>query len=211
MPPIANPRLPEFGAQAPLRPARFSHIVLRTRRFDQMAPWYKTVLNAEALFEIPNGAFLTYDDEHHRVLIIQDPRIPAPAPDEGRAPPALEGVAHWAYLFDSLSDLMTTYARLRDEANITPTTCVNHGFQFSLYYHDPDGNEVELGCDSFETRDEMNDWFAEGHFAKNFFGYLFDPEEAYRWHREGVADAEVFERTYRGEAPDLAPFFEARS
>ena len=207
---VENPRLPEFDESSPLRPSRFSHIVLRTRRFEEMARWYKTVLHAEALFEIPNGAFLTYDDEHHRVLIIQDPRIPAPAEGETRQP-APEGVAHWAYLFDSLSDLMTTYARLRDEEGIRPTYCTNHGFQFSLYYHDPDGNEVELGCDNFATREEMNAWFAEGHFAKNFFGYMFDPEDAYKWHREGVPDAEIFERTYRGEHPDLTPFFEERS
>ncbi len=205
---VANPRLPEFDERSPLRPARFSHIVLRTRRFKQMAPWYKAVLNAEALFEIPTGAFLTYDDEHHRVLIIQPPGIPEPAEDEPPRPPALEGVAHWAYLFDSLTDLMTTYARLRDEHQIVPTYCVNHGFQFSLYYNDPDGNEVELGCDNFETREEMNDWFAEGHFAKNFYGYNFDPEAVYKWHTEGVPDAEIFERTYQGEHPDLSAFFE---
>ena len=146
---VNNPRLPEFDENSPLRPARFGHIVLRTRRFKKMAPWYKAVLNAESLFEIPHGAFLTFDDEHHRVLIIQTPGAATPPDDEAHPPPAPEGVAHWAYLFDSLDDLMTTYARLRDNEGITPSYCTNHGFQFSLYYHDPDNNEVELGCDNF--------------------------------------------------------------
>ena len=193
---MANPRLPEFDENSPLRPARFSHIVLKTSRFKEMAHWYKTVLNAEPLFEIPLGAFLTFDDEHHRVLIIQDP---------GCTPrdPSAEGVAHWAYLYDSLADLMTTYGRLKAEG-ITPTYCVNHGFPFSLYYHDPDKNEVELGCDHFTTRAEMNEWFENGRFAVNFYGYNFDPEEAYRWHLEGATDEAIFEKTYQGETLDLA-------
>ena len=57
---VANPRLPEFDESSPVRPARFSHIVLRTRRFPEMSHWYRTVLHAEALFEIPNGAFLFF-------------------------------------------------------------------------------------------------------------------------------------------------------
>ena len=58
---MANPRLPEFDENSPLRPSRFGHIVLRTSRFKEMAPWYKTVLNAEPLFELPVGTFLTFD------------------------------------------------------------------------------------------------------------------------------------------------------
>ena len=51
-----NPRLPEFDAHSPIRPERFGHIVLRTARFAEMAPWYKTVLKAEPLYETPYGA-----------------------------------------------------------------------------------------------------------------------------------------------------------
>lgn len=192
---MENPRLPEFDESSPLRPARFGHIVLRTARFAQMAPWYKKLLNAEPMFETSFLCFLTFDDEHHRVLIATDPNA------KDRDPKAC-GVAHFAYLFDTLTDLMTSYARLREDG-IKPTYCVNHGFQSSLYYHDPDGNEVELGVDNFATRQEINDWFEEGHFAKNFYGYDFDPEQVYQWHREGVPDAEIFARTYTGPAPDL--------
>ncbi len=191
-----NPRLPEFDENSPLRPARFGHLVLRTPQFDKMAPWYKTFLNAKPLFDTPFATFLTYDDEHHRVLVASDPN--AKPKDTSAA-----GVAHFAYLYDCLTDLMTAYARLRD-LGIEPTYCVNHGFQFSLYYHDPDKNEVEIGCDNFGTRQALNDWFAEGHFAKNLYGYNFDPEQAYKWHVEGLSDAKIFEETYKGEAPDFS-------
>ena len=39
---VANPRLPEFDENSPLRPARFSHIVLRTAQYPEMVDWYKT-------------------------------------------------------------------------------------------------------------------------------------------------------------------------
>ena len=134
---VENPRLPEFDENSPIRPARFGHIVLQTSRFEEMANWYKSVLNAEPMFEIEGrGSFLTFDDEHHRVLIIKNPNV---TPRE----PTAEGVAHWAYLFDSLTDLMTTYARLRD-LGITQTNCVNLGFKFSLYNNHPYRNQVEL-------------------------------------------------------------------
>ncbi len=190
-----NPKLPEFDESSPLRPARFGHIVLRTNRFEEMTRWYKTVLHAQPIFEVTGACFLTYDDEHHRVLIYRDSK----ATDR---PETAAGVAHFAYLFNDLTDLMSAYARLRDEEGITPTSCVNHGFQFSLYYHDPDRNEVELGCDNFATRQEIQDWFDEGHFAKNFYGYEFDPEAVYAMHASGIPDAEIFDRTYRRRPPD---------
>lgn len=198
---VANPKLVDWSDDDSIRPARFSHIVLNTKRFPEMSAWYRTVLGAKPLFSLPHAAFLTFDDEHHRVLIVD-------VPDLEDRPPRAEGVAHYAYLFDSLGELMATYARLRDEAGIRPTYCVNHGFQFSLYYHDPDNNEVELGCDNFATREEMDAWFQNGRFAKNFFGYVFDPEAAYALHASGAPDAEVFEQTYQGEAPDLSRFYE---
>lgn len=206
-----NPRLPEFDENSPLRPARFGHIVVRTRRFKQMAPWYKALLNAEALFELPNLVFLTYNDEHHRVLVVQNPAVPEPAEDEPPRQPEPEGIAHWAYLFDSLTDLMSAYARLRDKEGITPAYCTNHGFQYSLYYKDPDGNEVELGCDVFQTRDELNAWFENGLFAKNFIGFNFDPEDVFRWMQQGESEDKIFENTYRGDVPDLSAFLEAQS
>ena len=100
---VENPRLPEFDESSPLRPSRFSHIVLRTRRFEEMARWYKTVLHAEALFEIPNGAFLTYDDEHHRMALVK-------TPVDAELPPGAPGLDHVAYTLPTLGDLLATHS-----------------------------------------------------------------------------------------------------
>ena len=58
----------------------------------------------------------------------------------------------------------------------------------------------------------MNDWFDEGHFAKNVYGHEFDPDEVYARHRAGVADEQIFRDTYKvDEVPDLSKAFEPKA
>src|SRR6516225_7328633 len=61
-------------------PAKFAHAVLRTNKFKQMVDWYKTVLQANIVFENQMLAFMTYDDEHHRLAIAAFPGIEDRAP-----------------------------------------------------------------------------------------------------------------------------------
>ncbi len=161
-----------------VRPSRFSHLVVRTADLKPMAAWYKAVLNAQPMFENEQVCFLTYDDEHHRIMLGEAPG--APAKD-----PAAVGVVHWAYAFETFDQLVGAYERLRD-GGIAPKTCMNHGFTTSLYYADPDGNEVELAVDNFDDLRAMNAWFAKGGFDRNFVGVPFDPEEMVKCHREGT-------------------------
>jgi len=162
-----------------VRPSRFSHLVVKTGRLPAMVDWYRTVLNAQPMFETDRVCFLTFDDEHHRIMLGQ-------ADDCPPRDPKTAGVVHWAYAFDHASQLVSAYERLRD-AGITPSVCINHGFTTSLYYLDPDGNEVELAVDNFPDKASMNEWFAGGPFDRNFVGVPFDPEEMVKLHRDGVA------------------------
>src|SRR5262245_64608350 len=52
------------------RPPRLAHVVYRTRRFDQMLAWYNEMFHARVQHQNPVMAFLTYDDEHHRLAFI---------------------------------------------------------------------------------------------------------------------------------------------
>ena len=36
-----------------IRPARFVHVVYRTRRFDEMVTWYETVFDAQVRYQNP--------------------------------------------------------------------------------------------------------------------------------------------------------------
>ena len=54
---------------APVKPSKLAHFVLRTRRYQELITWYRTVLGAKPVFESPVITFLTWDSEHHRIAI----------------------------------------------------------------------------------------------------------------------------------------------
>ena len=51
-------------------PRKLSHLVLQTNRRPQMIEWYCTVLGAQLLHQNKVIAFISYDDEHHRVAFV---------------------------------------------------------------------------------------------------------------------------------------------
>ncbi len=157
-----------------IAPAKFAHCVIRTKQFDSVVTWYKTVLEAEPIFENPMVCFMTYDEEHHRIAVANIPTL-VDRPDNA------VGLDHMAFTYDGLDDLLRTYCRLRD-TGITPSTCIHHGPTLSLYYLDPDRNQVELQIDAFDETREMMEWIAGGQFASNPIGVLFDVEDLVkRW------------------------------
>ncbi len=151
-----------------IRPARLAHFVLRTPRFDESVRWWKTVLGAEPRYENDFVAFLTYDDEHHRLAILAGPHLA----ENDRSSAGLE---HVAFTYDDLDALLATYERLKAEG-IEPVAPINHGMTLSLYYADPDGNQVELQVDSM-TPDQAERFMAGDVFAANPIGVGFDPDE----------------------------------
>ena len=89
-----------------IRPARFVHVVYRTRRFEQMIEWYRTVFDCNVQYQNPVLAFLTYDDEHHRVALINLSAV-KPEADAGERRGTI-GVDHVAYTYGSVEDLLRT-------------------------------------------------------------------------------------------------------
>ena len=179
---MANAHLVE-PAPPPVRPSRFSHLVLQSPKFEEMTAWYKTFLSAKPMFENAVVCFLSYDDEHHRLMIGNNPSLKPRDPDTA-------GVVHFAYAVETLEDLVNQYERL-EAAGIVPETCVNHGFTTSLYYRDPDGNEAEYQVDNYKTREALDAWFATGAFDENFFGFKFDPKHMVKLFREGVPEEQI--------------------
>jgi catechol 2,3-dioxygenase-like lactoylglutathione lyase family enzyme len=172
---------------AMVTPRKFAHAVLRTRsRYDEMLEWYQTVLNARIVAQAPHMAFLTYDDEHHRIAIVRTPHATPRDPDA-------EGLDHLSFTYGSLADLLATHARLKT-AGIEPFCPVNHGPTTSLYYHDPDGNRIELQIDNFADLDQgaalLNDLA-----AFNPIGALVDPDELAAQLAAGATEEELVQRT----------------
>jgi catechol-2,3-dioxygenase len=174
-----------------IRPAKFVHVVYRTRRFDEMVRWYETVFGAKVQYRNPALAFLTYDDEHHRFAFANlDILKPADAEkDKG----GLIGVDHLAYTYASLRDLLEKYREL-EARGIKPYWCVHHGITVSMYYADPDGNQMEFQVDCFESSDEANAYMEGPHFAANPIGVEFDPDDWLVKLRAGAPASEFLPR-----------------
>ena len=179
-----------------ISPALFAHFVVRTSNFATMRAWYQTVLNARIVHDNGTLCFLTYDNEHHRLALVNVPGLRKPAEDAW-------GLNHVAYSYNSLGDLLSTYVRLRDQG-IIPFRPINHGPTVSMYYHDPDGTGVELQVDAFATKQEAEDWFSRDDFKENPIGVLFDPEDLLRAYEAGVPEQDLLTRPKGGAAPSLA-------
>ena len=136
-----------------IRPERFVHVVQRTLRFDAMLDWYATVFGAEVRHRNPALALLSYDDEHHRFAFLNLEVLQPDGTDLNRT--GAIGVDHLAYTYGSLTALFDNYANLK-QRGITPYWCVHHGITVSMYYADPDGNQMELQVDCHRSADQAN-------------------------------------------------------
>lgn len=167
-------------------PSYISHIGLRARNYDEMLDWYQKVMGAKVHHQNEFLAFMTFDDEHHRMVIYTDP-------ETVERPPTANGVDHIGYGVRDHAHLIETYERLRD-IGIKPFAQLNHGFTTSLYYHDPDGNEVEFSVDNFATKEECVDFVqseAMDEIGRPPFGREFDPEELARLFHTGAPVTEL--------------------
>jgi catechol-2,3-dioxygenase len=169
----------------PVSPTLFAHFVLRTSNRTPLRDWYLKVLNARQVFENEYISFISYDDEHHRVAFVQ-------IPDLEKAADKAWGLAHVAYTFADLGQLLSTYRRLKGEG-IVPVRTINHGPTVSMYYKDPDGNQVELQVDAFDKAGAAS-YFHTEPFAKNPIGVLFDADKMAADYEAGVPEAELLRR-----------------
>lgn len=170
----------------PVSPSLFAHFVLQTSNLPAVRDWYLTVLNARIAHENPMLCFMTYDEEHHRVALLNLPDLQAH--DE-----KARGVHHVAYTYASLRDLLATYRRLKAQG-IEPYWPINHGPTVSLYYRDPDGNSVELQVDVYPSKAEAAAFFDSEAFRENPIGVVFDPEDMVRKYESGVPEQDLMRR-----------------
>jgi len=168
---------------AAISPAKFAHFVLRTGQIDALAEWYRTVLAARIVFRNERLCFLSYDDEHHRLALIQIPGLMPRDPDG-------PGTDHVAYSYRDLGDLLATYRRLKGHG-ILPHWPINHGVTTSMYYRDPDNNRVELQIDNFATPAELQAYFQSPAFDANPVGVTYDPEQLCRDYEAGMPMADL--------------------
>lgn len=169
-------------------PARLAHVVLRTQRFAEIFAWWRNVLQADVVFENGFIGFLTFDDEHHRIAVVQPRELAGPTANTA-------GLDHISFTYASLSDLVATYERLAAEG-VRPAWVVNHGPTLSMYYADPDGNQAELQVDRFATADEATDFLQSRAFANHPVGHSVDFDDLVRRFHAGEDEQELLAYKY---------------
>jgi catechol-2,3-dioxygenase len=191
--------LPDFDApfMKVLSPSILAHVVLRTGNFRKMVDFYTSFLGGTITYGNDFLAFITYDEEHHRIAIIA-------VPGTGPKQPLSSGLEHIAFAFPDMVSLLLSY-RQRKAKGINPVWAVNHGPTTSLYYKDPDGNMLETQVDNFDTVDAANEFMNSEYFAENPIGTDVDPEGLIRRIKGGENEVDLKRRVEIGprELPSL--------
>lgn len=171
-------------------PTQIAHFVVYTSRFADMVAFYKTLFSLTASHEDDTVAFLTYDEEHHRIAIVNIPDLRDQAD-------GIAGFHHVAFTYASLRGLFETHDRLT-KLDVKPYWTVNHGPTTSMYFRDPDGNKIEMQVDNFDTAEASIAYCRLPEFAENPIGVDVDPVDMLQRLRAGAPEAELKRRPHIG-------------
>jgi catechol 2,3-dioxygenase-like lactoylglutathione lyase family enzyme len=165
-------------------PPQFSEVIFKTSRFGEMKEWYETLTDVKAFFVrndakkatwagALNIAFIRIFSDHPYTQVLGIFEVPAVAgrADNQKGEP---GMHHMQLRHASLDHLFSRYEALR-ATGITPMRSFNHGPGTSFYYHDPDGNTVELSAVNFVNETDYLAYFRSASYAKNISGIEIDP------------------------------------
>jgi catechol 2,3-dioxygenase len=121
------------------QPKYLGHVNIYVRNVERSHQWYTDVLGLHTYDYMPGrAAFLSADlNQSHEVALIQV-GDDAPGQQQGQV-----GLNHMAWMMHSLDDLREMYARLK-EKNIPIDHVSDHGISVGIYFHDPDGNGIEV-------------------------------------------------------------------
>jgi catechol-2,3-dioxygenase len=171
-----------------VRPIQLAHLVLWTNQLPALKDWYCSVLGAHVVHENEKLAFLTYDSEHHRIALSSVNQDLAPRP-AGRS----VGLSHMAFTCANLGDLFAKYRHLKDKG-VMPWWTIHHGPTVSMYYEDPDRNNVELQVDAFADAQAAVEWMKGEAFRKNPLGVVFEPEALIQRYLSGEPEEALLRR-----------------
>jgi catechol 2,3-dioxygenase-like lactoylglutathione lyase family enzyme len=125
---------------------RWSHAVLYVRDIEEMIRFYRDVLGFQVSDRGPlhpanpalEIAFLSQvGSDHHQLAF-----VPVRGGD------ATTPLDHFAFRVDSLADVKTVAERLQADGRAADLNPLNHGNAWSVYFKDPEGNGLEVFCDS---------------------------------------------------------------
>ncbi|BCS25476.1 uncharacterized protein APUU_50187S [Aspergillus puulaauensis] len=181
-------------AVKPITPKAMVHFGLYTTpdKYEEMVKWHLNFFGGTLVLKNEFAAFIAYDDEHHRMVIVSDANHKRPEDRKSAV-----GIFHIAFTLDTLADLATSYEQ-RKALGIEPFWPVNHGMSTSMYYYDPDHNEFELQVDNFDTTEAARQFMASEEYANNPIGVDINVDEWLRRVRSGEDEKSIKARPVIG-------------
>jgi catechol-2,3-dioxygenase len=124
-----------------IRLVDIGHVLLRVLDVERSRKFYTEILGFEVMEEDPEhgGTFMALPGQAHTLDLF-------PVPDGEAGPHATQGtigVRHVAFRVDSEGALRDAYFALVDHG-VPIVRAVDHVSQKSIYFHDPDGNMLEI-------------------------------------------------------------------
>ncbi len=124
----------------------WSHIVIKVRDIDAMIGFYREVLGFEIADQGPlfgdSGPHIVFmsqtPDDHHQVAFAEVRQ------DDGES----NSVDHIAFRVDSLAEVREMMDRVAQDDRVDAGAPVTHGNALSVYFKDPEGNGIEVFCDT---------------------------------------------------------------
>ena len=125
---------------------RLGHILMAVRDLDASKKFYIDLLGFKLLEQDPEhgGVFLSIGSYGNTLYLFPStaPDAGPPSASDGRSMPGL-GVKHVAFAVETEDDLKLAYFALED-AGVKIQRALDHESQKSVYFHDPDGNLLEI-------------------------------------------------------------------
>ena len=128
------------------KPKRIGHLVINVKDLDASTKFYTEVLGFEISIERPGfGTFLTCGSIHHALALFQAKEGVAEVSDGGL------GLNHMAIQVEDFAELTDYYNKLQQYFEKSDLRTTDHSMTRSIYINDPDGNGIELFCNSQAT------------------------------------------------------------
>jgi len=133
---------------------KLGHAHLFVRELQRSVAFYRTFLNFRVTETVADTtAFLTSGEAHHELALT--------AKGLNAAPPQPDGVGlfHLAFDVPDKRSFAEAYQKLVG-ANVKVSP-VDHQIGWGLYFEDPDGNMLEIYCDTRKEADGASEWRGE--------------------------------------------------
>jgi catechol 2,3-dioxygenase len=127
-----------------IKPERIGHVVIKVRDIERSKKFYTEILGLQQMMELPKlkmAFFASNGRDHHELACVE-----VGAEAAGNQPKQI-GLVHIAFRLRDEEHLQAAYREFK-EKNVPIVFTVDHGVTKSIYFRDPDGNQLEVYCDN---------------------------------------------------------------